>query len=117
MDEFIRSRFLNAVELFNTKQFFECHEVLEDIWFDINDNTTEFYQGILHITVAFYHLAEKKNIKGALLQIEKANKKLAAFSKKFNGINLEKLLKSVSRINKNLAKKKIPARYPKIKLV
>ena len=117
MDDYIRSRFLRAVELFNTGQFFECHEVLEDIWFDTKDKSSEFYQGLLHIAVAFYHLAEKKNTKGALLQIEKAKKKLAGFPNEFCGIRLNKLLKSVDSINKNLAKKKLPARFPKIELV
>lgn len=118
MDNYTRSRFIQAIKKFNCKDFFECHEILEDIWFESRDDgSRDFYQGLLHIAVAFYHLNKNNNIKGAMLQLEKASGRLMSYPKNYNDIDTEKLLKQVSVINKNLAKDKLPARFPKINLL
>lgn len=117
MDDYTRSRFIIAIDKFNKKEFFECHEVLEDIWFDTRDNSRDFFHGLLHIAVGFYHLTQKNNIKGSILQFTKAVKKLGDYEENYCGINLGELIKRVNTINKNLAKKKLPARMPKIVLL
>lgn len=116
MDDYTRSRFILAVNKFNIQDFFECHEILEDIWFDTRDESRDFYQGLLHIAVGLHHLS-KKNNKGTILQLDKAIAKLALYEKNYNGIDLEKLLKQITAINKNLAKKKLPLKFPKIILL
>lgn len=117
MNDYTRSRFIHAINKFNEKNFFECHEILEDIWFDTHDDSKDFYQGLLHIAVGFYHLTKKNNSKGTVLQLNKAQSKLNSYEKDYNGIDIEKLLKQITTINKNLAKNKLPARLPKIILL
>lgn len=117
MDDYTRSRFIQAIDKFNKKDFFECHEILEDIWFDTRDDSRDFYHGLLHFAVGFYHLIKKNNIKGTSMQLEKGLNKLSNYPAEYNGINLEKLVKQTDTINKNLAKYKIPARLPKITLL
>ena len=114
MDTYTRSRFIHAVNAFNEKDFFECHEILEDIWFDVRDDSRDFYQGLLHIAVGLYHLTKKKNTKGTILQFNKAIVKLSPYEKNFNGIDLEMLLKQVKSISNRIAKHDLPKRLPKI---
>jgi uncharacterized protein len=46
-----------AVELFNRQEFFECHEVLEDLWRPLPPGPEkQFLQGFLQIGVGFHHL-------------------------------------------------------------
>ena len=54
-----------GVHLFNAGEFFECHEVLEDLWRDERGPIRELYQGILQVGVGFYHLG-RGNYRGAL---------------------------------------------------
>lgn len=50
-------RFEDAVTLFNQRQFFECHEVLEDLWRPLSPGPEkQFLQGLLQIGVGFHHL-------------------------------------------------------------
>ena len=48
--------FLKALDLFNNKYFWECHEVLEDIWMTKTPPLKTFIQGIIQAAAAFYHV-------------------------------------------------------------
>ncbi|XPV76939.1 MAG: DUF309 domain-containing protein [Desulfovibrio sp.] len=54
-----------AVELFNEQEFYEAHEVLEDLWHDEPRPIRAVYQGVLQIGVGIYHM-ERGNFKGAV---------------------------------------------------
>lgn len=114
MNAYTRSRFLTAVKLFNEKEYFECHEVQEDIWFDIRDDSRDLYQGLLHASVALYHLTKKNNVKGTLIQLNKAAGKLGKFEGVVKEIDLTKLLKQLKSIAAKVQKKEQPKRLPKI---
>jgi len=116
MDTYTRSRFIHAIDKFNNKNFFECHEILEDIWFDVRDDSRDFYQGLLHIAVGLYHLTKKRNTKGTILQFDKAVSKLASYKNSYNGVDLEKLLKQIKSITRKLIKHELPKQLPKITL-
>ncbi|MBI1741947.1 DUF309 domain-containing protein [Candidatus Acetothermia bacterium] len=53
-----------GIALFNNREFFECHEVLEDQWRHEMSDLKDLYQAIIKIAVGFYH-AERKNYVGA----------------------------------------------------
>ncbi|MCI0450080.1 MAG: DUF309 domain-containing protein [Chlorobi bacterium] len=111
---YLRSRFIQAINKFNNNEFFECHEILEDIWFDVRDDSRDFYQGLLHIAVGFYHLAKKNNPAGAVLQLNKAVEKLKKYENEYNGVRLDKLMSETENILIDLEKKKKPLQLPKI---
>jgi hypothetical protein len=49
--------FYTAVDLFNQQQFFECHEVLEELWRPLPPSELKtFYQGLLQVGIGFHHL-------------------------------------------------------------
>jgi hypothetical protein len=74
MDELSELR--KGIELYNQREFFESHEILEDQWRRETGELRDLYQSIIKIAVGFYH-AERKNYVGAvkvlrrgLIQIE-----------------------------------------------
>ncbi|MGD9899603.1 MAG: DUF309 domain-containing protein [Calditrichaceae bacterium] len=87
----IKNRFTAAVEQFNCAHFFECHDTLEDIWFDVKGKERFFYQGLLHIAVGFYHFGNS-NFRGAQSQLRKARKKLEPFGRIYQGVMLTDIL-------------------------
>lgn len=107
MDDNTRTRFILAIEKFNNKDYFDCHEILEDIWFDTRDDSRDFYRGLLHIAVGLYHLTNKNNQTGMKLQFRKAFECLTKYPNVFNDINLKELLSKVNDINKNPDKYKL----------
>jgi predicted metal-dependent hydrolase len=46
---------LQGIREFNTREWFECHETVEDLWIGAEGETRDFYQGIIQIAVALHH--------------------------------------------------------------
>jgi predicted metal-dependent hydrolase len=49
-------RYKKFFELFNERDFYECHEVLEDLWMETTGAERPYYQGLIQTATAFYHL-------------------------------------------------------------
>ncbi|HUI55964.1 MAG TPA: DUF309 domain-containing protein [Bryobacteraceae bacterium] len=67
-----------GIALFNRREFFECHEVLEEAWTPERGPRRLFLQSLIHIAVGFYH-HERGNALGAARQLRKGLRKLAAY--------------------------------------
>ncbi len=48
-------RYLAGVELFNRGEFFDAHEVWEDLWHECAGPDRRFYQALIQAAVAAYH--------------------------------------------------------------
>ena len=114
MDPGIRERFREAIDVFNKGEFYECHDLLEDIWYEVRGDSRDFYQGIIHLAVGLHHLTVKNNIKGAILQLEKGIKKLTPYKPEFEGVEIGSLIKKFNLLlsgikeNKNYKIKSLP---------
>jgi predicted metal-dependent hydrolase len=82
--------FRHGVRLFNEGRFYDCHEVLEDLWRPTQGAQRLFLQAIIHFAVGLYH-HEQNNPDGAERQLRKCLKKLAGYLPEFEGVNTEAL--------------------------
>ena len=59
MNEFEKIDYLfnKGVELFNKKKFYDAHEEWEEMWSDYYLIDRLFIQGLIQLTVSFYHLS------------------------------------------------------------
>ena len=80
-----------AARLFNRKFYFECHEVLEQVWMESLGDEKQFLQGLIHIAVGFYHAAAD-NYKGASKQIEKGIRRLTPSLPERDGLDVTGLV-------------------------
>lgn len=71
-------RFLKGIELFNDREFFECHEILEDLWNDQQEPDKQLTQGILQIAVAYYHYL-RGNYAGTCKLFKRAWPRISSF--------------------------------------
>ena len=78
--------FLRGVELYRAGAYFECHEVLEDLWRPMRGPHRLFLQALIHFAVAFYHL-ERSNPVGAERQLRKGLRKLAPYRPNYEGMD------------------------------
>jgi predicted metal-dependent hydrolase len=78
--------FRRGIELYRKGEFFECHEVLEELWTPMRGPHRLFLQALIHFAVAFYHL-ERANPVGAQRQLRKACRKLAAYLPQYEGVD------------------------------
>jgi hypothetical protein len=57
-------RYLAGILFFNRSDFFEAHEVWEDLWQECAGPERRFYQGLIQAAVALYHFGNG-NVRGA----------------------------------------------------
>jgi predicted metal-dependent hydrolase len=58
-------RYLAGIVLFNRGDFFEAHEVWEDLWADADGAPRRFYQGLIQAAVGLCHFGNG-NLRGAV---------------------------------------------------
>ncbi len=92
---------LKGIEEFNRGDYFECHETLEDIWMLETGKDKRFYQGLIQLSVGFFHLLNR-NLRGAASQWEKGVAKLTAYEDEHLGVNLKTLIAKMRRCQETL---------------
>jgi predicted metal-dependent hydrolase len=90
-DDALPEDFWRGVEQFNQHQFYDCHDTLEALWMEAGQPDKTFYQGILQISVAFYHLGNH-NWRGAVILLGEGDNRLRPYLPEYGGINLEDFL-------------------------
>jgi uncharacterized protein len=83
-------RLQHGIDLFNRREFFECHEVLEAIWTSERAPRRLFLQALIHFAVAFYH-DQRGNPVGASRQLRKGLRKLSSYLPTSEGIDTARL--------------------------
>jgi uncharacterized protein len=82
---------IQGIEMYNRGEFYECHEVLEDIWRAEADEVRYLYQGILQIGVAFHHLGNA-NWRGATGLLTGGIEKVSRYLPRCMGVDTAKLV-------------------------
>lgn len=70
---------LHAVEQFNHREFFECHETLEREWLAEKRPIRILYKGVLQVGVGCYHLL-RGNYHGAVTKLASGARYLEPFA-------------------------------------
>ncbi|MBF2065330.1 MAG: DUF309 domain-containing protein [Calothrix sp. C42_A2020_038] len=91
MNEQLPDAFWQGVEQFNTGQFYACHDTLEALWIEALEPEKTFYQGILQVAVALYHLSNG-NLRGATILIGEGTNRLRRYPSVFGGIDIDQFL-------------------------
>jgi predicted metal-dependent hydrolase len=74
--------------------YFEAHEALEDAWRAADPAEKDFFQGLVHVTVAWYQ-AGRGNRVGFERQLTKAERRLTEFQPQHRGVDLDSVLAQV----------------------
>ncbi|HEX7255406.1 MAG TPA: DUF309 domain-containing protein [Gaiellaceae bacterium] len=90
MDDWLR----NGVDLIRRGEYFEAHEELEEAWRAAEPAEKDFFQGLVHVAVAWHH-AGRGNRPGCERQLAKAARRLGPFSPEHRGVDVEAVLRSV----------------------
>ncbi|MEO6861926.1 MAG: DUF309 domain-containing protein [Microcoleus sp.] len=91
MTEEMPIEFWQGIEQFNSQDFYACHDTLEALWMESGDPEKKFYQGILQIAVALYHLSNQ-NWRGAVILLGEGINRLSYYQPSYGGIAVEDLL-------------------------
>jgi uncharacterized protein len=82
--------------------YFEAHEALEDAWRAADPAEKDFFQGLVHVTVAWYQ-AGRGNRVGCERQLAKAERRLRPFASGHHGVDLDAVLAQVRAAARTVA--------------
>lgn len=92
MTEEYPEQYREGLRLFNEEEFFECHDVLEELWSEIQGPEKKFIQGLIQASIALFHFGNE-NFGGAKKLYFSARKNLDPFDNEYMGILLQDFLR------------------------
>ena len=94
--------YYRGIRLFNAREFYDAHEVWEDVWRESQGMEKRFLQGLIQTAVAFHHHSTG-NLAGAYSLMERGCKNIAACPQELGGIHVNELLQSLCQWRAALA--------------
>jgi predicted metal-dependent hydrolase len=85
------AQYLEGVRLFNAEDFFESHEILEELWSETQDDRRKFYQGLIQAAVALLHFGNG-NLGGAKKVYLSSRKYLEQYRPEYEGLDVGQFL-------------------------
>lgn len=86
--------YLEGIALFNVCDFFESHDIWEELWSKYRGPSRAFYQGLIQTAVALHHFGNG-NIRGARKLYHSSRQYLEPFRPRHLGLNLDGLFASM----------------------
>jgi uncharacterized protein len=92
----------HGLEHVRSGRYFEAHEELELAWRAASRDERDFFQGLVHVAVAWYQAGRGRPVATAR-QLEKAARRLRAFAPSHRGVDVADVLAQVERAQEKVA--------------
>ena len=104
----------DGLEDIRAGRFFEAHEQLELAWRAAAADERDFYQGLVHVAVAWYQAGRGRPVATAS-QLSKAARRLGPFAPAHRGVDVEDVLAQVDRARATVAEGSLALEPPEIR--
>jgi len=91
----LEDEYVEYIELFNERDFYDCHEVLEELWLDYEGPARRYYQGLIHLASA-YLLLLRGNMRGCRARFMSTLDYFADYPGTYLGLRLEPVRQNVT---------------------
>lgn len=98
----MEAAFKRGLEEIRAGRYFEAHEQLEEAWRAASAEERDFFQGLVHVAVAWYQ-ADRGRPVATGRQLEKATRRLAPFAPTHRGVDVEGVLVQVEAAQARVA--------------
>src|SRR5438094_1423333 len=102
-----------GVEAIRAGRYFEAHEELEDAWRAAPAEERDFFQGLVHVAVAWYQAGRGRPVATGR-QLEKAARRLAPFAPAHRGVDVADLLRQVEAARARVAGGSLELEPPRV---
>jgi hypothetical protein len=86
----------DAISLFNRREYFECHEALEEIWHEADGEEKTFYESLIRFATGFHLRLHRRNRQGAINLLTQGLMKIETYRPAYLGINVARLYDDIS---------------------
>jgi uncharacterized protein len=90
-----------GLEHIRAGRYFEAHEELELVWRAAAPEERDFYQGLVHVAVAWYQAGRGRRI-GMERQLEKALRRLEPYEPEHRGVDVAALRRQLAELLETL---------------
>jgi predicted metal-dependent hydrolase len=94
-------------------RYFEAHEELEEAWRAAPSEERDFFQGLVHVAVAWYQAGRGKPIATAS-QLDKATRRLESYAPEHRGVDVEDVLTQVETARARVAEGSLELDPPRV---
>jgi predicted metal-dependent hydrolase len=102
-------RYLAGILFFNARDFFEAHEVWEDLWAESHGDERRFYQGLIQAAVGLFHF-EGGNLGGAVKLYHSSHDYMEPCGSPFLGLDVAAFWQGMERCFRPLLETTAPER-------
>jgi predicted metal-dependent hydrolase len=93
--EEFESAYRAGLDLIRSGEYFAAHEELENVWRAASADERDFFQGLVHVAVAWYQAGRGRRV-GTERQLEKAIRRLEPFGPEYRGVDVSRLTAQLS---------------------
>ena len=87
----IEKSLADGLALARAGRYFEAHEAFEDAWRAASPAERDFFQGLVHVAVAWYQ-AGRGNRTGCERQLQKAKRRLGPYAPRHRDVDIRAIL-------------------------
>jgi uncharacterized protein len=105
--------FKRGLDEIRAGRYFEAHEELEEAWRAAPPEERDFFQGLVHVAVAWYQAGRGRPV-ATERQLEKAARRLAPFAPSHRGVDVAQLLEQVEVARGRVAEGSLDLKQPRL---
>ena len=98
----MEAAYKRGLEEIRAGRYFEAHEELEEAWRAARAEERDFFQGLVHVAVAWYQAGRGRPV-ATRRQLEKAARRLSGFAPAHRGVDVDGLLAQVEVARRRVA--------------
>jgi hypothetical protein len=111
----VEAAFKRGIEAIRDQRYFEAHEELEEAWRAAPADERDFFQGLVHVAVAWYQAGRGRPVATGR-QLEKAARRLAPFAPNLRGVDVEGILAQIAAAQARVAEGSLDLDPPHLSL-
>jgi predicted metal-dependent hydrolase len=98
----VEAAFKRGLEAIRAERYFVAHEYLEEAWRAAAPEERDYFQGLVHVAVAWYQAGRGRPVATGR-QLEKAARRLAPFAPAHRGVDVAHVLGQVEAARARVA--------------
>ena len=111
----MEASYKRGLEEIRAGRYFKAHEELEEAWRASPAEERDFFQGLVHVAVAWYQAGRGRPVATGR-QLEKAARRLAPFAPARRGVDVESVLAQVQAARQQVAEGSLDLDPPNLTL-
>jgi len=86
----------DAIALFNRRAYFDCHEVLEEIWRKATEEDRAFYEGLIRLATGLHLRFNRRAPQGAMNLLTQGLMRLETYRPTYQGVDVARLYDEIN---------------------